>query len=1043
MLNLARFSENICFPANSGVVIGKGFTSNGVTYTPSNNPRTNLPFNIVGDGSTLDREQIQDLLDSVYAYGGNSILYLPNSTYLIDSALIWGGYLRVNGSLKINVTVSSGSNIIGGSTGTFTGAAIGQTVEGTGIRPGTTITAVSGSTQITISQNAYLSWNEGNRQKRAILQGQSTNGTIIKLTNNNPNYQNPASPVSIINMGQIPEQRFRSHIRNLTIDCGVGNSGAVALRALAHNQGGVSNIKVISSDPGKIGRAGIDIAYSGGAGPMIIENCLVEGYNYGIWSNHPVAGAAFYDIKLEGQLQYGIYNGGNTPQPLHLENIESINSVPAYYEGTTGLITQSAVYLINCYFHNNGTPTANTAVPLNRSTTYIRNLVVEDYAKSLTNPYDGTDLTGNVELYQDYSAEHLGYFGGDCVNYGTKKSLLLPIEDLPYIPLEQDFSKWVTPIGRPEATFRERVQAAIDTPGATTLYFPLGDYTTDGGTIYLRGDIQRVIGTEAKVGGTTQFVIDEGTADTIIIERLAGIFNSQIVNISNRDVILSSITIDTNTGGRPSFTNDGRKAGINKRGTGDLFIQDMASDSIEIYGINCWARQLNVESASARAKVILNDGATFWGWVKTEKEVTAVLLKNNSRAEVFGLFYATSDGQQKVKPIFESHDSYFFSPYVEASYASLPYQLKYIDVLNGVYKNSPRKEAGTNNTSGKIVIHRHKADRINTKKIAPSIVDVNFENLYIKTGEARNSWNEAQSLSNNHGKTFQPVIEIHLSDFRDCLIQNNLFNGLLSVFTSKSKNIEVRNNKFDFEKVGSIGDCIYLHDTLKVSNNVFLNYGIGIRCFSNKIQAHYADIDDSAVPIINNNLFLNPTNNAMFGFSGNPFDSFPMKVYNNTIITKDQTKPPMVFGNFSNSSANRNLALTVFSFTQFENNIFYSVNATSTSGLPTTGNTVKDYNSFFNTTPVGTNTNTSDPNFVGSLGSEIWQYELEESSPVRSNGVSLPGYTPALDVSRGALQYGEPWRIESEGKTRKTVNSVPFSETASQSWGSSYNILLT
>lgn len=87
----------------------------------------------------------------------------------------------------------------------------------------------------------------GNTYKRTILQGQNTGQTIIKLKNRMPGFTNPLLPKAVIWTGKAPAQRFRNAIRNLTVDTGTGNSGAIAIQFIANNQGAIRNITIRST----------------------------------------------------------------------------------------------------------------------------------------------------------------------------------------------------------------------------------------------------------------------------------------------------------------------------------------------------------------------------------------------------------------------------------------------------------------------------------------------------------------------------------------------------------------------------------------------------------------------------------------------------------------------------------------------------------------------------------------------------------------------------------------------------------------------------
>ncbi|GAA4469714.1 hypothetical protein GCM10023189_57180 [Nibrella saemangeumensis] len=91
--------------------------------------------------------------------------------------------------------------------------------------------------------------------KGIIFQGQSRDHTILKLTDNNPNFQNPDNPRPVLSNSRADYQpgsfvnvAFKQGVFNLTIDVGSGNPGAAGLRFIANNQGSVRDVLIRSAD---------------------------------------------------------------------------------------------------------------------------------------------------------------------------------------------------------------------------------------------------------------------------------------------------------------------------------------------------------------------------------------------------------------------------------------------------------------------------------------------------------------------------------------------------------------------------------------------------------------------------------------------------------------------------------------------------------------------------------------------------------------------------------------------------------------------------
>ena len=102
-----------------------------------------------------------------------------------------------------------------------------------------------------------LRW--GPNQKRQVLQGQSVDGTTIKLQDNCPGFSIPERPLAMVWTGKAPAQRFRNGLRNLTIDTGKGNAGAIGAQFIANNQGTIDTVHIRCGETGPIG---LDLAYT-------------------------------------------------------------------------------------------------------------------------------------------------------------------------------------------------------------------------------------------------------------------------------------------------------------------------------------------------------------------------------------------------------------------------------------------------------------------------------------------------------------------------------------------------------------------------------------------------------------------------------------------------------------------------------------------------------------------------------------------------------------------------------------------------------------
>ncbi len=357
-----------------------------------------------------------------------------------------------------------------------------------------------------------------NKQKRTILQGQSTQGVTVKLQDNSPgfgkvtaNKRGKKTCKVVIWTGKAPAQRFRNAVRNITINTGRGNRGACGLQFIANNQGTVRDVRIISGD-GR-GVYGFDLAYTGEIGPEFVKKLYIEGFDYAIYG-HQGNSATFEHIEIKNQNIAGIRHNAS----IFIKDLTSIQSQPGVQairnESQAGNIT-----IINAKLEGNA---PKLPAIYNQGGLYARNIFTSGYLKGIENAKGNKlkpTLDLSLSLKEFVSHEIFSLFPS------PQTSLHLAVEETPEIPWEQNMSKWANPLdygadadeSNSDAT---AIQAAIDDPAKTVVYFPAGIKFRIDGDIYIRGNIQRIIGTEhafSKQGIKGRFIFQEGTADTVLL----------------------------------------------------------------------------------------------------------------------------------------------------------------------------------------------------------------------------------------------------------------------------------------------------------------------------------------------------------------------------------------------------------------------------------------------------------------------------------------------------------------------------------------------
>jgi len=476
-----------------------------------------------------------------------------------------------------------------------------------------------------------LRWPAGNgggsAQKRTTLQGQSLERTIVKLKDHCPGFDDPGKRKAVIWTGQKPAQRFRNGIRTLTVDTGTGNPGACGIQFIANNQGSMQHVRIRSGDGA--GPIGLDLGYTDEQGPCLIKDIRVEGFDVGISSRTAVDSITFQDIRLQGQRRCGLRNEG---QCVSIEGLVSDNRVTAVANlGDVSLMT-----LIGAKLSGTGDAAGLPAIE-NSGAFYARDVETTGYKQAIQSTAGLQQNVAGPKVEEFLSHAPLSMFPSPA------RPLRLPIKPTPEVPWD-DPADWISPLefgGKPDGKTDSTaaMQKAIDA-GKSTVYLPNGRWVI-GGDVLVRGNVRRITGCEAHLGGKGLLRVVDGKSPVVVIERLDLIYAGVgIEHASDRTLVISGITMG--------------KAGYESRGRGDLFLEDVCGGPFVFRKQNVWARQFNVENDGTH---ILNDGGSLWilGY-KTERGGTLIETTGGGKSEVVGGFaYATS--RPKTEPMFVIRDS--------------------------------------------------------------------------------------------------------------------------------------------------------------------------------------------------------------------------------------------------------------------------------------------------------------------------------------------------------------------------------------------------
>jgi hypothetical protein len=496
--------------------------------------------------------------------------------------------------------------------------------------------------------NSLILGNAQANAKYKVLQGQNRDNTVIRLDDAAAGFTSSASPKSLVNFWDSTGstgQAFKNSIFDLTINTGANNPGAVALRYLQNNQGGLYDVTLrseVGSDGKRQGVKALDLT-AAWPGPGMVRNMLIEGFNLGIDIGHYQLSMNFEDLTMQGQNVKSIQNYQNV---VNLLDFQARSPVPLYTDGgSRGRLT-----IINGEITTGG-PTVAKAITQSGAV-FLRNASFSGFTTLVDNS-SGSDLTDPAVALIEYS--NYGY-GGAFANRASR-SLNLPIKKMP----EPDYdapSNWVrVDPGTSSDDDTQRIRDAIafaNANGRKTVYFVGGNSYRITDTIDVSGGVTRLMGMDATLapygalygGGNKPMFRFTGSGSTpVVFERFYGDYPNDtftwIEDNSSRTVVLRNLLLRRTNAGQ-NFT-DGIRTGSSK--SGELFIEDASVPTFHFSGANTtvFARQLNPESQH-KTNVIIDDATVSIFGFKIEGGFSGIEIRNNATAEVLGAMpYANVD----------------------------------------------------------------------------------------------------------------------------------------------------------------------------------------------------------------------------------------------------------------------------------------------------------------------------------------------------------------------------------------------------------------
>lgn len=476
--------------------------------------------------------------------------------------------------------------------------------------------------------------NELNRQ--IVFQGQSENGTVIRLIDNCPGFERGANkPVISYMLKDRSNVSMSNYFENITINIGKGNEGAAGLRFFSNNSGCVRHVTIKTDDPLKRGAVGLLLDKYNISGDLF-KNITIDGFDYAVQLIPNRIYSVFEHITISNQRVAGFLVD---EMLVSIRGLKSYNSVPGLlFTGQDG-----HVVLIDSEFKNiEGVKDApqSSAIEFYNGILFARNITTEGLNSAISR-YGKQIMNGG------YISEYSSKGTYSLFPQKTETSMNLPIEETPEIVWEQDMKQWVSvnsfgAKGDGKTDDTNPIQKALNS-GKRNIYFQPGKYLING-QITVPATVKRInfmycdLAAGEKLRAMADkgtFIINEESESPLLIEDLFAFeaYRGQqyfIDHASRRTLILKDLHIQVGA------------MYINSVSGGKVFIENVANtDQFEpnpncytFKGQTVWARQFNPERGNPE---VMSDNSKLWVFgMKVEGNGVAFLTKNNGYTEVLG-----------------------------------------------------------------------------------------------------------------------------------------------------------------------------------------------------------------------------------------------------------------------------------------------------------------------------------------------------------------------------------------------------------------------
>ncbi len=324
------------------------------------------------------------------------------------------------------------------------------------------------------------------------LIGQSRSGTILKVPNNTGYFDGSGGAKPVLAFDHVTQDfnNWQGHnmLKNITIDVGEGNPGAIGVDFFSANTGRIDNVTIKSASAtnyqGAIGlhlRIGIVHGY--------FSNLTIDGFDVGIkMVPYHMCNPTIEHVTLRNQKLAAIQalDGGASFRDVDSNQSRSdsgadatgillANDAGTAQGGAHVIIIDSS--LVSTRVGGTSQPAINIAgtsdTDVNSGHLFARGIDVAGYTIGVKK--GGVNkITGDIIQY--------------ATSGSTGPSMALPVESVPFVPSETTLANWKSPddyfathggAGNGTTDDTAAAQAALNS-GATVVYFPMQKYKITG-----------------------------------------------------------------------------------------------------------------------------------------------------------------------------------------------------------------------------------------------------------------------------------------------------------------------------------------------------------------------------------------------------------------------------------------------------------------------------------------------------------------------------------------------------------------------------------